>query len=110
VIACNTSADQFVVLSATLDTPNPLGFNYQTKYENIDDMRTNASATLNVNEAKLLSMFAQIELLQLMSPSDGSSLFYKVLTANGLTYFSIYFDRKAPINRCNNSRSCPERF
>ena len=59
------------------------------------DKLTNASAILDVNEAKLLMMIADTELLGLMSPVEGTSLFYKVLTTNDLTYFSISFDRKA---------------
>jgi len=94
VIACNTSADQFLVLSSGLDTPNPLGFNYQTMYEEVYDLLTNSSATLNLSEAKVLMMIVETELLKLMSPADGASLFYRVLIANGLNSFSISFDRK----------------
>ena len=82
-----------MVLSATPDTPNPLGFNYQAKFD--DEENNSTSTTLNVNETISLTMFTQMELLELMSPSDGTSLFYKVVTANGLSQFAISFDRKA---------------
>jgi hypothetical protein len=86
-----------VVLSSTLDAPNPVGFNHQANYQEIyNSLSSNdSSAAENVTNARLLMMVTEVELLKLMSPAEGTSLFYKVLTINGLTSLLISFDRKA---------------
>jgi hypothetical protein len=89
-----------VVLSSTLDTPNPVGFNYQANYQQIYNsvIPNDADIAINFTGALDLMMFTQVELLRLMSPSEGTSLFYKVLTLNELTSLSISFDRTIFLN------------
>ena len=91
MVACNTSANQFVTLSATLDTPNPLGFNHEGSWSL--NTLTDSDAVLNVMDAKLLGMMIQTEVIRMISPVSGNSLFSKVLTVNNLTSLSLSFNR-----------------
>ena len=100
-ISCNTSANQFLVLSSTLETPNPVGFNHQEDFTHDTDALANSSLTLNVTDTLFVMVITQVELLQLMSPIDGTSLFYRVLTLNNLASLSISFNRKSIVTVTN---------
>ena len=85
-----------MVLYPTRGIPIPLAMDRVVDFHQAHIL-TNSSKPLELKATMLLWTIALLDLLELLSPIDGTSIFYPTVAINHLSSFSIFLYRIMPL-------------